>query len=321
MTANFEAGFFVRQPAWHGLGSLIPDYINIETEHGKRVAQQTAGQDWLVEEREVYTNFVKVPGWKSLTRSDTHKVLHIHKESYGVLQNTYLWDLLEVLAAQPKVQVETAGVLDEGRKVWALAKVRGPLALPGDPSPSEQYLCVVNAHDGSMAAAAYETTVRVVCQNTLSASILEAKKQKGFLYSFRHSQKVETRVKEVLALLGEAGRLAGSFQELATELVSADISLAETQAFLESLIPEPVDATERQKDNVADARNTWYEFYQSVTCQGIRGTKWGVLNATTEFLDYGRDRRGSNKADNLFRDVYLGGTAAPKAKALQLLRR
>ena len=47
MPAEFENGFFVRKPAWHGLGTVLPDYVEREE------AFRLSGQDWTVERWEV----------------------------------------------------------------------------------------------------------------------------------------------------------------------------------------------------------------------------------------------------------------------------
>ena len=50
MAHEFESGFFVHQPAWHGLGTVLDDAPNIET------AIIKAGLDWKVLERPLFTD-------------------------------------------------------------------------------------------------------------------------------------------------------------------------------------------------------------------------------------------------------------------------
>lgn len=42
MSADFESGFFVREPAWHGMGTVIKDAPDSKT------AIKVAGLDWKV---------------------------------------------------------------------------------------------------------------------------------------------------------------------------------------------------------------------------------------------------------------------------------
>src|SRR6187200_621584 len=98
--AEFENGFFVRKPAWHGLGTVLPDYVEREE------AFRLSGQDWTVEKWEVLARKdansprIDVPGSFAAVRGDTHAVLCLHKDSYEVLQNTEGWDLAEAVADQ-----------------------------------------------------------------------------------------------------------------------------------------------------------------------------------------------------------------------------
>ena len=64
-------------------------------------------------------------------------------------------------------QLETAGVLMEGRKFWALARTSHSTALKGN-DVVDSYILLATSCDGTLATTATPTTVRVVCNNTLS---------------------------------------------------------------------------------------------------------------------------------------------------------
>src|SRR5690242_8795690 len=49
MSAEFEQGFFVRVPAWHGLGTVLDDYP------GREEAMRLAGHDWDIVELPSFT--------------------------------------------------------------------------------------------------------------------------------------------------------------------------------------------------------------------------------------------------------------------------
>jgi phage/plasmid-like protein (TIGR03299 family) len=63
-------------------------------------------------------------------------------------------------------QLETAGVLKEGRKLWAPART-GQSALLKGGDEVRGYLLLATACDGTLATTAQFTSVRVVCNNTL----------------------------------------------------------------------------------------------------------------------------------------------------------
>src|SRR5690606_10872309 len=64
----------------------------------------------------------------------------------------------------------TGGYLKSGEVVWLLARLPGDIQARGD-DVVETYLLFSNSHDGSSAIDIRLTTVRVVCQHTLSLAL------------------------------------------------------------------------------------------------------------------------------------------------------
>jgi phage/plasmid-like protein (TIGR03299 family) len=75
-------------------------------------------------------------------------------------------DLTEVAG----YELETAGVLKAGRKFWALARTGKSAALKGN-DVVNGYLLLATSCDGTLATVAMPTTVRVVCNNTLTIAL------------------------------------------------------------------------------------------------------------------------------------------------------
>jgi phage/plasmid-like protein (TIGR03299 family) len=67
-------------------------------------------------------------------------------------------------------ELETAGVLKAGRKFWALARTGKESALKGN-DVVKGYLLLATSCDGTLATTATPTTIRVVCNNTLSIAL------------------------------------------------------------------------------------------------------------------------------------------------------
>lgn len=53
MAAEVETMFSVRERPWHGLGTIVEEAPDSET------ALKLAGLDWMVEQRQLYTEFGK----------------------------------------------------------------------------------------------------------------------------------------------------------------------------------------------------------------------------------------------------------------------
>ena len=100
-------------------------------------------------------------------REDTDAVLGVVGSMYSVIQNHWLFKLLDPVVDSGECLYETGGSLMGGRKVWALTKLPGEHYIVKDDRVND-YILVTIAHDGSLPFTAMHTSVRVVCNNTLS---------------------------------------------------------------------------------------------------------------------------------------------------------
>ena len=121
MSHEFESGFFVSQPAWHGLGSVLNNPPSIAS------AIEEASLDWQVEEEPIFfgqgEELKQIESHKSLIRSTDRKVLGVVSQSYQPLQNIDAFNFFDFLIHDNDVSLEAAGSLKEGKRVWVLAKV------------------------------------------------------------------------------------------------------------------------------------------------------------------------------------------------------
>ncbi len=297
MAHLLDSMFSVREMPWHGLGTILDEYPGTWAE-----AQKLAGLDWEPVEQPVYRKvgdqFVEVTGQRLLTRSDRPEVeLAVKADSFVVYPNAELGPLVEAVLNQAggRYEYETAGSLDEGRKVWALIRAAEPFKVPGDPRGDVlPYVAVQNAHDGSGALRVQRLRTRIVCANTSHAADLEAKRH-GVEFVFKHTKNMSSRVefaKQVLAGMA-ADQVAAA--EWAAELISMKITPAGRQMFLEAFVPMPAAdiITDRVARNIEEARAAVLGFLNGPTCEGINDTAYGLVQAAVEYLDHGRASRST----------------------------
>jgi phage/plasmid-like protein (TIGR03299 family) len=165
MPAMFETGFFVREPAWHNLGVVLPDYP------GREEAMRLAGHDFRVIERPVAVagreQWKQIEGWKCLVKSGDGNILNVTRDSYEVIQNEAAYDIAELLFDQG-FQYETGVTLDGGALCALTLKLNEPVQISGDDSIVLPFGCLSWAHDGSGSLKLRSTIDRQVCQNTVA---------------------------------------------------------------------------------------------------------------------------------------------------------
>lgn len=331
MPDYFESGFVVREPAWHGLATVLEEYPD-----NWRDARRLAGLDWEPVESPVFPGQPSgpvalddsdwapvnepIPGWKAVTRSDTGELLHIHQNSYELFPNAELGPLVEALLDEPDVRYETAGVLRGGRQVWVMLRLANPFEIPGDPAGATlSYLALQNAHDGSGALRAQRTQVRIVCANTSAAADRDASRH-GMAYTFRHTRNMRDRIEDAKSALAGLRQDQQNYAEWAQELLSIPVTEEQRDEFLGRFIPDPpTDSliSTRVRNNIDRARSDFRSLYLSPTMpEEIHGTAYGLVQASIEYLDHVRKAR---TAESRFNRSVLNPEGV-KLKAEQLVR-
>ena len=283
----------LRQPAWHGLGTVIDEAVS--TQEMLDLAHLSG---WNVR-----LEAVSLPGrshreYFATVRTNPFDgdtdVLGVVGERYKVLQNEELFTFGDALLDGGRW--ETAGSIKNGTVVFgSLALDRETNLDPkGRGDKVNNYLLVHTSHDGSLAIQASVTPVRVVCQNTLNMAI--GYKGRGVKQSFRirHTQTLQGKVQAAREALGLANKYLDEFDKVAAEMIAKEINDQKFFDIITAVYPKPEDNAKgamTKWENKIDTLNT---IYNGETCVNIKGTAWGAYNAMTERLDWYRSPRGGN---------------------------
>lgn len=321
--------YSVRLAPWHyGSGTNVEILDSAPEKRADRI--RLSGQDWIVEEQDVFrkrvgdadhgnqTTFTKLPEWKMLVRSDTQSILHVSKDSYQVIQNVVGHELFEALSKGARLDDGTGGTTKDGAVCYLTARIDEPEFVIGDDSPVFPYIVITWSHDGSGAMKARKTSVRVVCWNTLSFSEAESKRT-GLEYTFKHTKSALDRIDEAKQVLSGARDDTHSIVSTFNELAKIDVTDEQREDFVQVFIPrDPAEViSERVVNNIEVARSKVRGIFNSDTIpEAHRNTAYGLVQAGVEYLDH---LRGFHNAD-----TYLGRTLlrdeALKSKLIPTVR-
>lgn len=296
MSHEFETGFFVREPAWHKLGTVVADAPTSAD------ALRLAGLDWnvLLEQAERKGKIVPNTFWT--VRSSDDSVLGAVSGKYKIIQNDEAFNFTDNLLGEG-VKYESAGSLKHGKTVWLLAKMPETKVLGDDFVP---YLCFTNSHDGSGAIRVCLTDVRVVCNNTLNLALSTAKRS----WSTKHMGDLNSKLMEASETLQLANQYMDAFKAEADILATQKISPAEIDKLLDELFgKEKAEESEskRKLQNVEEAKEAFYVCYLAPDLANFIGTYYGVINAMADMVDHRVPARlTENYAENNFARV-IGG--------------
>ena len=328
-SAGRAACFTAGEPAWHGLG------INIANAVTARQAIILAHLDWTVEKRKLFAHWggdgqsLEVPNWFATMRTDTNAVLGVVSDQYKVLQNVDAFAFMDEAISEGAAMWETAGALNDGRRVWMLARIpQSVKAMQGDQINPYALLC--SSHDGSLAVHVKPTTVRVVCNNTLTLA-LSINESKSLV--IRHTQSLKGKMALARQHLGVIGMKVGTFEKQAQALARLAMKGEQVTSYVEKFFPttlkpnftdgaallESITSGQQDRSNVVrDLLAGHYAETERIAKrnQGIleqiltnyendpaRGTAWGAYNAVSQYADH---QKKYESADTRLNSAWFG---------------
>jgi len=269
---------YMGETPWHGLGTRLQPGMTIPE------WRTAAGLDYTVESATVqYQDSTDNPRFydtkRVLYRSDTGKPLSVVGNGYKVVQPEQVMDFFESLTKNSGFEMETAGVLFEGKRIWALARAGESKFVGRD--EIRPYVLLATSFDTSMATTARFTSVRVVCNNTLTMAQSSGVDKYGLSV---HHGKVFNNTKAILSL----GVQDSKFGEFITSLSTlADKQLHEEEAYemTKALVqPKGKPAGDRTFSKIMALFNGGAIGYD----QSGGNTAYTWLNAVTETVDHHR---------------------------------
>jgi len=287
--------FYVGDTPWHKLG------IKLEKPPSIQSALVQGNLDWRVQKVPTHYDvsddhgmpYMKCEtGYYVTIKQDTNTPLGNVSAKYEVLQNTDAFEPFEILLDKGYA-LETAGAVDEGRKVWILAKKPSTVKIGDD--ELLQYALLMNSHDGSTPVYLQPTDVRVVCANTLNWAL---DKKSDMRFSIRHTTGVNDRLKQVSGILKDADANWSRAHEIMKRMHEHKIDEKQAEAYFEVVIPYLRNRGLSGKNNLGvthrDFATPVFNQLKSNFKSG-RGNKgetlWDAYNAVTEYFDHQKNHK------------------------------
>ncbi len=324
----------VGKPAWHKLGNVIPESIPVED-----AFQQTL--PWEVEKVPLQAivhgddpqrmRVVDVPNHFATMRvpddPDEECIpLGVVGKDYNLVQNARMAQVAKA-AEDVGYRLETIGSVAQGRGVFFLLKVGeygiAHRAYQGFASNSGdrimQYLAIMDRRDGTRACSVHPTEIRVVCQNTETASFKRAE-QKAMGLRIPHTGETEALLKVVETSIREGTISLEKTKEETQALVRRSVGREDAAKVFDSVAahvwPKAFkDYTKKEMDawteqervdfqraraNARSAFELWTEEFEHERQAAVSGTAFAALSAITHWADHSRKRVRDGVQDKLF---------------------
>jgi phage/plasmid-like protein (TIGR03299 family) len=307
------ASYASTQREWHGLGQLMTAGASIED------WQREAGMDYKVQrsviryatERDSITpeQFRTVEDKHVLFRSDTGAALGVVSDSYKVVQPMEVLEFFRDWAAHGGLTIESAGVLFGGRRYFATAKLSDAVSVDGGRDTIVPYALLSTSADGSLATECRWTTVRTVCNNTLTMA------RKGAA-AFKVSHRSVFVADDARAVVESAHEEFGAFMTAARYLATTKMNAKEAEDMTIQLLMKTNEEVTRASAGFNRIMGLFNGAGMGSNFETAHDTAWGWLNAVTEYVDHHSRTRSE---ENRTASALWGQGDALKAKALALV--
>lgn len=246
-------------------------------------AQFTGNNDWNFEVEEVPVIPVgmtePIEGWKSLVRTDTNKVLHLHRNSYqklshdDVVNSTY--DSIKKADISNDFNFEVRG-LDDGRKLQIDVLFNDIVTEPAKGDHIKYRVRAYNSYDGSWAYQTSADALRLWCLNGCTTPDAISK------VWMRHTSQVSTQ--------GASDKIISGLEtfhkqkDLWDGYMHTRISKDTAERFFKNEVVKQKTKTNEQKWNQRQLENLMGQLKHEMDDLGKN--KWALYNCLTHWATH-----------------------------------
>lgn len=288
---------------WHGLG------VEVGHDLSAREMMVAAGADWRVNEVETFAlvNGEAIPtGMKALLRETDNKVLTQVGKNWHPVQNEEAFDFFKEFVDEGHMTMNTAGVLNDGKNVWAMARIKDSFFNVFGGDVTEGFLLFSNPHEYGKTIDIRFCAERVVCANTLAIALNGGSKN---FVKVNHRRKFDAE--QVKETMGIAGTKMDRYREMAEFLGSKRT----TEETLYEYFGELMGKSERKEGRLTRNGEIAMELIETQPgAEFAKGSWWQAFNTVTYMTNHVLGR----SADTRLQSTWYGANQKLNADALEL---
>lgn len=326
--------FSVKEKAWHGLGQIVAQYPTSEE------AIKHAGLDYEVIKTPLYTkgsgiiettngieigsSELEVPSYYANIRTDNNAVLGVVGKDYHIVQNREAFNFFDaIVGGSQGILYETAGALGQGERIFITAKLPDYIRVGNGDDVTEKYIFLTTSHDGSGSITAAFTPIRIVCQNTLNASL----RSMSNVVRIKHTSGAKQHLENAHKVMGLADTLSNQLEGIFNQWAKVKVTDQEVKKLIQLALCPNRETLDLLKKGAEDEVSTVFKnvvqdaFAYAMTSETQqmdtpKGTLFGAYNAVT---GYYQNVRNYKDDEAKLQSIVMGGTAQIKSqKAFEL---
>ncbi len=281
-----DSVFSIEGTEWHGLAQ------HVETIDKETVAQgvffpiiESPVSVQLEGENYVFTDHKILMADLRGRENPSHKILPLHtpKVGYSPIENERVFDMVQNALDKVGFKISTVGTLGDCKRFFMSVELDNVSEMTVNGEKFQSFLNFVTSHDGTLSLQAYDSNIRIVCQNTLNAS----QWHKGDLrLHVKHTKNASDSISNMEKTLSMIVTGREKFIVDMSFLASLDADYFQAQNFVAGYFAQATNARGELSTRSKNAVEEIVNLYRNG--KGNSGkTFYDVLNGATEYFTHG----------------------------------
>lgn len=225
---------------------------------------------------------ILVPNRKMIVREDTMQMFGTVSDRYQICQNR---DALDFVKFIDDLELVKAGSTSTGY-VYMIGRLPEINVLGDSIRP---HLIFQNSHDGSGSVKATICLLRIVCQNQFVSTF----KESPATISISHLGNMNEKLVVAKETMTGTYEYIKNFKSSAMDLANSKVTPALFNKILEEFFKTKEEYSSRKNATIEDHRELFIKAYEEDDNSNFRGTKWGLVNAYSDYLTHYEPTRKS----------------------------
>lgn len=292
---------------WHGLGKSWEGYLSPQK------VRDLCELNWEAVKCPNFYEYdgqVLYSGTDALVRNSDGYILDTVSQDWEDVPNKVAFEFFDEYCQSGEMHMSTAGSLQHGRIVFALAKINESFELFKGKDRIDSYLLFTNPHKYGWSTSVSMTAIRVVCMNTLKLSLGTTAKDKIVRVTHRN----EFDPEQVKTTLQIAKNRFDKFKENAEFLAKSKASRLDIVEYFKELFPVLKGTKTKSKKTISKAASRCLDALDTQPgAEFANGTWWNAYNSVSFYTDH----RAGRTVDSRMASAWYGVNAGLKTKALK----
>lgn len=261
----------IRTATWTNIGYDIQKATTVEE------ALKLSHLDYTVEKVPCFlADGTPIPGAFCTKKENSLETFGVVGKEFSIIQNIEGFDFINALVGEGLTFLKAG----ENRKmVWIIGQLPTIEVLGDKVTP---HVIFQNSHGGNTTLKATIAPLRIICQNQFNLTFRKADNK----ISLRHTSSIKERLHTAETVLAQNSIYLDEFKKKAEEMASARVSKAKVDSFLDTIFEVKADFNPTQIKNMEEKRTRFLAAYQAEDNQNFIGTKWGLVNAYTDYVTH-----------------------------------